>query len=109
MSLRPRPSWRRVNYDARLAENDALRLAASAKENNHLIPRPVKGASRKGFKLQVAMALKDDDKLYATLCVHPIYIYPDFYSNAHSVLLEMLLQGPVLTMPFPGPVNPRRS
>lgn len=109
MSLRPRPSWCLVNYDACLAENDALRMAASAKENNDLIPRPVKGASRKGFKLQVAMALEDDDELYATLRVRPIYIYPDFYSNACSVLLEMLSQGPVLTTPFPGPVNPRKS
>ena len=109
MSLRPRPSWRRVNYDARLAENDALRMAASAKEKNHLIPRPVKGASRKGFKLQVAMGLEDDDELYATLRVRPIYIYLDFYSNARSVLLEMLLQGPVSTTPFPGPINPRMS
>jgi hypothetical protein len=84
-------------------------MAASMKENNNLIPRPVKGASRKGFKLQVAMALEDDDELYATLRVRPIYIYPDFYSSACSVLLEMPSQGLVLTILFPGPVNPRTS
>jgi hypothetical protein len=98
-----------VNYDVCLAENNALQMVASTKENNDLIPQPVKGASRKGFKLQVAMALKDDDKLYATLHVHPIYIYPDFYSSACSMLLEMLSQGLVLTILFPGPVNPRMS
>jgi hypothetical protein len=84
-------------------------MAASTKENNDLIPQPVKGASRKGFKLQVAMALEDDDELYATLRVRPIYIHPDFYSSACSVLLEMLSQVLVLTILFPGPINPRTS
>jgi hypothetical protein len=98
-----------VNYDVCLAENNALRMVASMKEDNDLIPRPVKEASRKGFKLQVAIALEDDDELYATLHVRPIYIYPDFYSSACSVLLEMLSQGLVLTILFSGPINPRTS
>jgi hypothetical protein len=96
-----------VNYDVHLAENKALRMAASAKENNDLIPRPAKGASKKGFKLQVAMGLEDNDELYGALRVRPTYNFLDFFSSARSALPEMLSRGLVLTTLSPGPDNPR--
>ena len=57
-----------------LAKNKVLRTTAAAKENvapRGLIPRPVKGAASKGFKLQAAMGLEDDDELYMALRVSP--------------------------------------
>jgi hypothetical protein len=56
------------------AENDALRKAASAKENvkeEEKISRPAKGVAGNGFRLQAAMLLQDNKPLYAALRVSP--------------------------------------
>jgi len=59
-----------------LVENAALQMAALSKENATLIPQPAKlEASKKGFKLQVAMELEDNNELYATLCVS-LFMFP---------------------------------
>jgi hypothetical protein len=55
-----------------VAENDALRKALKANSNEHVtttIPRPEKGIGGKGFNLQEAMGLADDDETYALLRV----------------------------------------
>ena len=65
-----------LKYNMHLAENAALQMAALSKENATLIPWPAKlGASKKGFKLQVAMELKDNNELYATLHVS-LFMFP---------------------------------
>ena len=55
------------------AENDALckAAAATAKENEMMIPRPPSGSgvAGNGFNLQTAMRLEDDTNLYTALCV----------------------------------------
>jgi hypothetical protein len=55
-----------------VALNDALRKALKANSNEHVttlttIPRPEKGIGGKGFNLQEAMGLADDDETYALL------------------------------------------
>jgi hypothetical protein len=55
-----------------LAENDALRKAAAAKENTAtMVPRPPSGSgvAGNGFNLQIAMGLENDPDKYTALRV----------------------------------------
>lgn len=53
-----------------LAENNALRLAASAKPTGlPTIPRPATGVAGNGFNLRAAMGLEDDHPRYCTVRV----------------------------------------
>lgn len=55
-----------------VAENDALRKTLKTNSNEDdttMIPRPEKGVVYKGFNLQEAMGLADDDETYGVLRV----------------------------------------
>lgn len=78
-----------------VAENDALRksLAANSKEHDmNIIPRPEKGIAGKGFNLQEAMGLADDDETYALLRVSSLSysVHTYFQVFAHDCIRSAL-------------------
>ena len=57
-----------------LAENNALRLVASAQPTDlSSVPRPVKGGAGNGFNLRSAMGLDDDNSQYCTVRVSSFF------------------------------------
>ena len=57
-----------------LAENNALRLVASAQPTGlPSIPRPAKGVAGNGFNLRTAMGLEDDNSQYCTVRVSSFF------------------------------------
>lgn len=74
------------------AENDALRKAASKKENvkeGDKIPRPAKGVAGNGFRLQTAMLLQDNKPLYAALRVSPCLFCSSFPHHSQRCVRDL--------------------
>ena len=75
-----------------VAENDALRKVLAMKEHvSTMIPRPEKGNAGKGFNLQEAMGLADDEETYALLQVSSQYYIITIFK---MLLIVALCTGP---------------